>query len=110
MWSNRRHQRSGHLFQGRFGPIIIEDDTGLQALFENVAEHLNLEDLRQSLACAAKRLKADKALESCRINGLLFVSLDANEHFHSRSRCCPCCCQREIEVLEELGNRKQSLQ
>jgi len=76
--------------------------------FEYVTERLNLEDLRQSLATAAKELKANKALESCKINGLLFTSLDANEHFHSRSRCCPCCCQREIEVLDAHG-QKQTL-
>jgi hypothetical protein len=61
--------------------------------FAYVTEHLNLEDLRRRLASVAKQLKANKALESCQINGLLFLSLDANEHFHSRSRCCPCCCQ-----------------
>lgn len=76
--------------------------------FEYVVERLNLEDLRQSLAIVAKRLKANKALESCKIHGLLFVSLDANEHFHSRSRCCSCCCQRQIEVLDARG-QKQSV-
>jgi len=75
--------------------------------FEYVAEQLNLEDLRRSLASVAKQLKANKALESCKINGLLFVSLDANEHFHSRSRCCPCCCQREIEVLDQKGRKQK---
>ena len=78
--------------------------------FEYVAEHLNLEDLRRSLASVAKQLKANKALESCRINGLLFVSLDANEHFHSRSRCCACCCQREIEVLDDNGQKQKVLE
>lgn len=78
--------------------------------FEYVAEHLNLEDLRQSLACAAQRLKANKALDSCRINGLLFASLDANEHCHSRSRCCPGCCQREIEVLDERGQKQKVIE
>ena len=78
--------------------------------FEYVAEQLNLEDLRQSLASIAQRLKANKALESCKINGLLFVSLDANEHFHSRSRCCPCCGQREIEVLDENGQKQKVIE
>jgi hypothetical protein len=73
---------------------------------EYVTERLNLEDLRQSLASVAKELKANKALESCKINGLLFLSLDANEHFHSRSRCCPCCCQREIEVVDARGHKQ----
>ena len=73
--------------------------------FEYVAERLNLEDLRRSLASVAKELKANRALESCKINGLLFSSLDANEHFHSRSRCCAGCCQREIEVLDAHGQK-----
>jgi hypothetical protein len=47
-------------------------------------------------------------LESCRINGLLFLSLDANEHFQSRSRCCACCCQREIQQTDAQG-QKQTL-
>lgn len=74
--------------------------------FEYVAERLHLEDLRQSLASVAKELKANKALESCKINGLLFASLDANEHFKSRSRCCACCGQRQIEVLDAHGQKQ----
>jgi len=34
------------------------------------------------------------------------VSVDANEHFHSRSRCCPCCCQREIEEVGAQGQKQ----
>ena len=82
-------------------PQRISDDA-----FDYVAERFYLEDLRHSLAAVAKQLKANKALEGCKINGLLFVSLDANEHFHSRSRCCPCCGQREVEVLDEHGQKQ----
>ena len=71
-----------------------------------VSERFQVDDLRQSLAEVNRRLKANKALESCKINGLLFVSLDANEHFHSRSRCCPCCCQREVEALDAHGQKQ----
>jgi len=78
----------------------ISDDA-----FYYVSERFFLEDLRQSLAEANKTLKANKALESCKINGLLFLSLDANEHFHSRSRCCPCCCQREIQETDAEGRK-----
>ncbi len=81
----------------------ISDDA-----FEYVAERFDLEDLRGVLLAINQRLKANKALESCKINGLLFLSLDANEHFHSRSRCCPCCCEREIEVTDAEG-RKQTV-
>ncbi len=74
--------------------------------FAYVAERFNLEDLRQTLAQINKQLKANKALESCKINGLLFASLDANEHFHSRSRCCENCCQREIEETDANGQKQ----
>ena len=82
-------------------PKRISDDS-----FGYVSEHLHLEDLRQTLAGVNKRLKANKALESCKINGLLFLSLDANEHFHSRSRCCPCCCQREVTLIDAEGKKQ----
>jgi len=81
-------------------PQRLSDD-----VFPYVAERFDLEDLRRSLAAVAKQLKANKALESCKIQGLLFLSLDANEHFHSRSRCCPCCCQREVEELDAHGQK-----
>jgi len=31
-WSNRRHQRVGHLFQGRYKAILVDSDSYLQAL------------------------------------------------------------------------------
>ncbi len=74
--------------------------------FYYVSERFYLEDLRRSLVGVNKQLKANKALESCKINGLLFLSLDANEHFHSRSRCCPCCCQREIQETDAQGQKQ----
>jgi len=79
----------------------ISDDA-----FDYVSERFCLADLRHSLAEAAQTLKANKALESCKINGLFFLSLDANEHFASRSRCCPCCCQREIEETDAQGQKQ----
>jgi hypothetical protein len=91
----RRWQRLIHW------PKRISDDA-----FHYVSERFSLEDLRQSLAQVNQRLKTNKALESCKINSLLFLSLDANEHFHSRSRCCPCCCQREIEETDAQGQKQ----
>lgn len=73
--------------------------------FYYVSERFYLEDLRQSLVGVNKTLKANKALESCKINGLVPLSLDANEHFKSRSRCCLCCCQREIQETDEQGQK-----
>lgn len=95
----RKRRRLRHLC-GLKTPL--SDDT-----LEYVTERLYLEDLRQELAQVAKTLKHNKALESCKINGLLWVSLDANEHFSSRSRCCECCCQRQVEETDEHGQKHQ---
>lgn len=76
-------------------------------LFGYVTERMQPEDWRQIQARMVKRLKHNKALESCKIKGLLFVSLDANEHFKSRSRCCDSCCQRQIEIDEGEGKTKK---
>lgn len=89
----RRWQRLIHW------PRRISDDT-----FGYVAERFNVADLRQTLAQINQQLKANKALESCKINGLLFLSLDANEHFASRSRCCPACGQREVQETDAQGH------
>jgi hypothetical protein len=89
----------------RWQHLIHWSDRISEDAFYYVSERFYLEDLRQSLVGADKQLKANKALESCKINGLLFLSLDANEHFHSRSRCCPCCCQRQIEETDEQGQK-----
>lgn len=67
------------------------------------SERFYLEDLRAALLALNQTLKANKNMESCKIQGLLFLSLDANEHFASRSRCCEQCCQREIEIKNPSG-------
>ena len=72
-----------------------------------VCERFYLDDLRGVLVRVNQTLKANKNLESCKINGLLFVSLDANEHFHSRSRCCASCCQRQIQEKDASGQTRQ---
>ncbi len=78
--------------------------------FEYVTERLKLADLRQTQAPIVKKLKLNKALESCKIKGLLFLSLDANEHFASRSRTCACCCQRQIERTDAQGNKYKEVE
>ena len=80
----------------------ISDDT-----FEYVTERMQPEDWRQNQAQVVKTLKGNKALESCKIKGLLFLSLDANEHFKSRSRCCQRCCQRQVEVTDSDGQKRK---
>ncbi len=39
VWFNRRHNRVGHLFQGRFKAVVVEDDAGWQEVARYV--HLN---------------------------------------------------------------------
>jgi hypothetical protein len=70
-----------------------------------VTERMQPEDWRLNQAEAVKILKANKALESCKINGLLFLSVDGNEHCKSRSRCCPRCCQRQVEETGDDGQK-----
>ena len=79
-------------------------------IFGYVTERMLPEDWRQNQARVAKQLKHNKALESCKSNGLLFLSLDANEHFASFSRTCPCCCQRQVEVVDSEGKKSQVTQ
>jgi hypothetical protein len=87
----------------RFQHLIHWPQRISEDAFYYVSERFYLEDLRQALVSVNQDLRANKALESCKINGWLFCSLDANEHFQSRSRCCPCCCQREIQETDEHG-------
>jgi hypothetical protein len=42
VWFNRRHNRAGHLFQGRFKSVVIEDDAGWQ----EVARYIHLNPVR----------------------------------------------------------------
>jgi hypothetical protein len=93
----RRWRRLCHL-QGPAG-----DD-----LFGYVTARLDPEDLRQGLAGCVKTLKQNKALENCKINGLLWVSLDANEHFASRSRCCDGCGRRQVEETGPDGLKRKA--
>jgi hypothetical protein len=74
-------------------------------IFGYATERMDPEDWRQNQARAAQELKRNKRLESAKIKGLLFVSIDANEHFASFSRTCPCCCQRQVEVTGPDGRK-----
>ena len=79
-------------------------------IFAYVTARMKPEDWRQNQARVAKELKANKALESCKIKGLLFLSIDANEHFASFSRTCPCCCERHVEVRDPEGKKVKRTQ
>lgn len=68
-----------------------------------VSERYRLEDWRALLVAINKTLKRNKAFESAKIDGLLVVSVDANEQFKSRHRCCPECRQRKVKVKDAQG-------
>ena len=68
---------------------------------------MHLEPLRQTLATTNKLLKRNKAFLRNQISGLLALNLDANEHFKSRSRCCPQCLQRQITIKNAQGQEEE---
>ena len=70
VWFNRRHRRHGHLLQGRFKAVLIEDRRGLQEVARYV--HLNPVRLgrldldkkrRQALALGVAGKVSDQLLE-----------------------------------------------
>ncbi|HEV2214226.1 MAG TPA: transposase [Terracidiphilus sp.] len=54
VWFNRRHGRVGHLFQGRFKSIVVEDDAGWQQL----ARYVHLNPVRVGALALNKRQQA----------------------------------------------------
>ena len=68
---------------------------------------MHLEPLRATLATTNKLLKRNKAFLRHQIGGLLALNLDANEHFKSRSRCCPQCLQRQITIKNTQGQEEE---
>lgn len=72
-----------------------------------VLERYRVADWRAELVRVNRTLKTNKALESAKINGRLVVAIDANEQFKSRHRCCPDCCQRQLEVKDATGQTQR---
>src|SRR6266404_3452804 len=54
IWFNRRHNRAGHLFQGRFKSVVVEDDAGWQ----EVARYIHLNPVRIASLRLDKRQRA----------------------------------------------------
>ena len=54
VWFNRRHRRAGHLFQGRFKAILVEDDSGWQ----EVARYIHLNPVRIAALGLDKRARS----------------------------------------------------
>ena len=59
--------------------------------------------LRRAGVWICRKLKRGKAFERHKINGLLVVSLDANEQFCSDHRCCEDCLTREVTCKDARG-------
>ena len=58
LWFNRRHDRVGHLFQGRFKAVVVEDDAGWQ----EVARYAHLNPVRVAgLELDKRRRSASRA-------------------------------------------------
>jgi REP element-mobilizing transposase RayT len=58
VWFNRRHDRVGHLFQGRFKSVVVEDDAGWQ----EVARYVHLNPVRTTGLALDKRQRAASRL------------------------------------------------
>ena len=71
--------------------------------FGYVSERLNPTQWRRAGIWVNRKLKKGKAFESSKVNGLLAVSLDANEQFCSDHRCCADCLRREITCKNADG-------
>jgi putative transposase len=66
VWFNLRHQRSGHLLQGRFGADIVQDDAGWQ----EVARYIHLNPIRVA------RLGLDKSARAASRAGAIAAPTD----------------------------------
>lgn len=83
----------------------ISDDA-----FHYVSERMDPDKLRRAAVWINRKLKRGKAFEENKINGLLAVSLDANEQFCSDHHCCPDCLTREITTQDAQGQAVQHTQ
>ena len=78
--------------------------------FGYVSEHLDPEQLRRAGCWINHKLKRGKAFENSKINGLLVVSLDANEQFCSYCRWCADCLSREVTCKDAAGQEFKKTQ
>jgi len=71
--------------------------------FGYASQRMDPAQLRRAAIWINRKLKRGKAFEANKINGLLAVSLDANEQFCSDHRCCEDCLTREITCKDAQG-------
>lgn len=86
-------------------PQPISHDT-----FGYVSARMNPDQLRRAARWIVRRLKRGKAFAPNKINGLLVVSLDANEQFCSDHRCCAECLCREVTCKDAHGQEVKKTQ
>ena len=78
--------------------------------FGYASNRMNPQKLSRASAFINRRLKRGKAFEESKTNGLLAVSLDANEQFCSDHRCWEDCLSREVTCKDETGPGGQETQ
>ncbi len=78
--------------------------------FGYVSERLDPVQLRRAAIWINRKLKRGKAFEANKVNGLVVVSLDANEEFCSDHRCCEDCLSREITCKNAEGHEVKKIQ
>lgn len=78
--------------------------------FGYASNRMNPERLRRAGVFINRMLKRGKAFEDNKVNGLLVVSLDANEQFCSDHRCCEDCLSREITYKDAQGQEVNKTQ
>jgi hypothetical protein len=86
-------------------PREISHDT-----FGYASQRMHPAQLRRAAIWINRKLKRGKAFEANKINGLLVVSVDANEQFCSDHRCCQDCLTREITCKDAQGNEFKKTQ
>jgi Transposase DDE domain len=78
--------------------------------FGYASERMDPAQLRRAAIWINRKLKRGKAFEDNKINGLLVVSLDANEQFCSDHRCCEDCLSREVICKDAHGKEFKKTQ
>ena len=86
-------------------PHEISHDT-----FAYASARMDPDQLRRAAIWINRKLKRGKAFEANKINGLLAVSLDANEQFCSDHRCCADCLSREVTCKDAQGKEFKKTQ
>ena len=78
--------------------------------FGYASERMDPAQLRRAAIWINRKLKRGKAFEANKINGLLVVSLDANEQFCSDHRSCEDCLSREVTCKDAEGKEFKKTQ